>query len=184
MLNELFKLLSGKLPLMLEDQSLWQSLIVNRRYPHTYRVFHNLPDGNRICLHRFDPFSAGESFYHPHPWPGAFVVLGGKYHMKVGMAPDRTSPPREVLEEVLTTGAAYSITDPLTFHSVTPLDTTYTVMLNGPVCPADVAHVETRTTKGKDLDKMSDEELQRHLRVFRELLSDYLWRGFCASLSR
>jgi hypothetical protein len=183
MLQQLHELINGPLPGMLENPDMWKSLIVNRRYPHTYRVYHNLPNGNRICLHRFDKFADGEAFYHPHPWPGAFLVLDGKYQMKVGFAKDRESPPQDVMEEMLSKGSAYSITNPLTFHSVVPLDTTYTVMLNGPVFAPDVIHAEARTTKGKDLDRMPHEDVLRHLTIFRELLANNRWSNFCDWLS-
>ena len=63
----------------------WDSLIVNRRKPHTYRAF--TFDGDlRICLHRFEPCEASEAFMHPHPWPGAFLVLDGQGGLRPGLA--------------------------------------------------------------------------------------------------
>lgn len=162
------------LPPLLEDRSRWNSLIVNRRKPYTYRVFTQL-DGVRICLHQFDPCHTHEAFSHPHPWPGAFVILQGKYKMRVGYSQDRVSPPSEVLTLVLSKGGVYEITNPLTWHSVVPLTTTYMVMVNGePWDTATTAHNDVRTTKGKDLDTMPEEDLQRHLNVFRGLVVDYL----------
>jgi len=55
----------------------WDSLIVNRRKPHTYRASRMYGDW-RICLHRFDHCSEKQAFRHPHPWPGGFFVLGGQ----------------------------------------------------------------------------------------------------------
>jgi hypothetical protein len=90
--------------------------------------------------------------------------------MKIGTAKDRFSIPEHFEEMYLTQGSAYSITSPLTFHSVTPLGTCYTIMLNSVPFPDDVAHTKTRTTKGKDLQKMSKTELTDHLLDFIELL--------------
>lgn len=165
---------------LLTDRSKWDSLIVNRRKPHTYRVFTYFGN-NRICLHRFDPCDRHESFDHPHPWPGAFLLLKGSYRMKIGHSPDRISPPVPVADFVLHAGSAYEISDPLTWHSVTPLETTYTLMLNGPTWGPEVAHKDVRTTKGKDLDKMPEDELLAHLNIFAELENDLfnsgIWSG-------
>ena len=62
------------LPAMLDDPDAWDSLIVNRRKPITYRVFRYLADDTRVSLHKFDPCARHEAYPHPHPWPGAFTV--------------------------------------------------------------------------------------------------------------
>jgi hypothetical protein len=64
----------------------------------------------------------------------------------------------------------YEITSPLIFHNVVPLETCYTIMVNGKPFAPDVAHTSTVTTKGKDLDKMPASELKQHLAHFRNLL--------------
>lgn len=171
MLDKLYKALDD-LPNLLKDISNWDSLIVNRRKPHTYRVFTNLADGSRICLHKFNPCDRHEAFLHPHPWPGAFILLSGAYDMEVGYSPDRTSKPTKVIDLFLTKGSVYEIVSPLTWHSVTPVEVTYTVMVNDPPWPADVAHTDVRTTKGKDLDKMPEEELKEHLALFDRMLGE------------
>ncbi len=156
---------------LLKDNSNWDSLIVNRRKPHTYRVFTQI-DEFRICLHKFDICDLQESFEHPHPWPGAFVVMEGSYQMKIGYSFDRESDPVQVADFVMKKGSMYEITNPLTWHAVTPLETTYTIMINGPAWTSDVAHSKVRTTKGKDLEKMPLIELNEHLNKFIALLGD------------
>jgi hypothetical protein len=170
-----------RLPAMLDDRARWDSLIINRRKPFTYRVFTQLEEGFRLCLHKFDPCFTQEAFFHPHPWPGAFVLLQGAYKMKVGYSKDdtgqrqhRLAKPDEVMEMVLNRHSMYEIINPLTWHSVIPLETSYTVMLNGWPFPPEHAHAEVRTTKGKDLDKMPEEELLDHLRTFKKLVHDYI----------
>ena len=162
-----------QLPVLLENRSNWDSLIVNRRKPHTYRVFTYLPDGCRICLHKFNPCDTHEAFLHPHPWSGAFIVLSGRYLMEVAYSTTREAMPEHVMKLELTEGSKYEITSPLTWHSVTPLEVTYTVMVNEPSWDANVAHKDVKTTKGKDLDKMPEEELKEHLDVFRNLVGYY-----------
>lgn len=158
------------LPGFLADPKSFDSLIVNRRKPYTYRVFTHI-NNLRVCLHKFDPCDTHESFMHPHPWPGAFIILKGSYKMKIGYSASRTDKPQDVLELILKAGSRYEITNPLTWHAITPLETTYTVMVNGEPWDAETAHVNVVTTKGKDLDKMEPDRLLEHLAVFSFLLA-------------
>lgn len=159
------------LPALLNAPAGWDSLIVNRRKPTTYRVFRHLGDGVRVSLHKFDPCDRREAYPHPHPWPGAFALLEGSYRMWVGFTPDLASrEPVTVTETVLTAGSRYEITEPRTWHSVTPLEECWTVMVNGAPWKT-LAHAAAPTTTGKDLDKMPPDELAAHLEKFRELLA-------------
>lgn len=170
MLNTLLQILPT-LPAQLEREEIWDSIIVNLRKPHTYRVFTQFGD-LRLCLHKFNVCDDHEAFSHPHPWPGAFYILKGSYKMKVGYSDNRWSPPKEVMTTIMREGSAYEIVNPMTWHSVIPLDTTYTIMLNGLPWESHVAHSEVRTTKGKDLGKMSKEDLKQHLDTFKKILKD------------
>jgi hypothetical protein len=175
MLGKLFDALAN-LPDLLADRSAWDSLIVNRRKPYTYRVFATLPNGLRVCLHKFDPCHTHEAFSHPHPWPGAFVILQGKYKMNVGYSCNgrEDSNPADVTTLILNRHSSYEIVNPLTWHSVIPLETTYTVMVNDAAWDTETfAHKDVRTTKGKDLDKMPEEELIEHLNVFKQLVAEW-----------
>ena len=149
----------------------WDSLIINRRKPFTYRVFQNF-DGLRVCLHKFDPCEPDDEFPHPHPWPGAFLLLKGEYVHHVGGSPDLTTPPEFYFREITRPYSMYEIINPHTWHRVQPLKETWTVMVNGE--PWEAQHKETRTTKGKDLQKMTPEDLKAHLDKFTGLLTDYL----------
>jgi hypothetical protein len=153
------------------DFSRWDSLIINKRKPHTYRVFTMVGD-LRVCLHRFEPCGPLECFKHPHPWPAAFLVLDGNYRHWIGHSPTMDGEPLKVYEEILAPGTMYEITERQTWHSVQPLNMTYTIMVNGP--PWEEQHSQTRTTKGKDLDKMDEEELKAHLDKISRLLD---WRN-------
>lgn len=179
MLSKLQYILSTELGNLLNDPERWDSLLINRRKPHTYRVFTEFKDpdpeynGLRICLHKFDACATHEAFEHPHPWPGAFVILDGSYKMRFGQSVDRFSKPIHMETIKLTKYSMYDITDPLTWHSVIPLRETYTIMVNDKPWSADVAHTEVRTTKGKDLDKMPDQELREFLWHFQGLLKQW-----------
>ncbi len=172
MLITLEHVIKHNLPALLERPENWDSLVIDRRKPETFRVFMHFIDIDvRICLHRFNVCARHESFYHPHPWPAAFKILKGSYHMQTGMSLDRTSEPRDVSEAVFAAGSKYAITDPMTWHKITPLETTYTVMVNRAPWPKEIAHTEIRTTAGKDLGKLSPEELIEHLNTFKGLIN-------------
>lgn len=162
------------LPTMLRDIRGWDSLIINRRKPITYRVFRQI-GLVRLCLHKFeyiDKDCGDEAFMHPHPWPGAFRVVAGGYQMVLGSTPDRTTNTPTGLSKLnMFAGSSYEIVDPLVWHSVTPLTkTVYTIMVNGEPWDSGFAHNNVRTTKGKDLDKMDRRALAEHLIQFQKEL--------------
>ena len=151
------------------DLTEWDSLVINRRKPHTYRVFRQFGD-LRVCLHKFEECAPEDAFAHPHPWSGAFLMLEGAYVHEVGFSPDLESQPVFCFKEIVYPYSRYEITNKQTWHKVQPLKTTYTIMCN---TAAWEGHSETRTTKGKDLEKMTDVDLTAHLQKFDELLNDY-----------
>ena len=158
-----------ELPALLEIPERWDSLVINRRKPFTYRVL-SLVEGFRISLHKFDACDRSESFYHPHPWPDAFKILSGAYQMQMGRSVSRFSDPLDAGSFRLYSGSMYAITDPYVWHQITPIMETHTVMVNDPPWDIDVAHTKTRTTVGKDLDKLPLDELVGHLNKFQELI--------------
>lgn len=189
MLNKLNRVMEA-LPNMLSEPRRWKSLIVNRRKPHTFRAFTQFQE-LRVCLHRFEMCDELEAFRHPHGWAGAFEVMGGYYRQKVWYSESRIADPcrKPVIDMILGPGSQYEISNPLTWHSVQPLsgydgaedvfvnlpESAWTVMVNGEPWDADTAHVNTVTTKGKDLDKLTPEQMTDHLRAFQCLMEDR-WR--------
>jgi len=174
MLNKLLELInSGKLSELIELAN-WDSLVINRRQPITYRLFTRIDD-LRICLHKFKPCDRHESFYHPHPWPAAFVVLSGGYYMRTGRYKDFNSDEDDLNTSIyLSAGSGYEMTDPLLGHSITPVTDTYTIMINGP--EYEKQHIGCRRTKGKDLEKLSDRDKEDGLLVFNALIGLYKTR--------
>lgn len=171
MLNILTNLLPEILTAIQSGPEQWKSLVINKRKPHTYRAYRQFGD-YRVCLHRFEPCEADECFAHPHPWPGAFLTLDGSYVHRIGYSETLSSQPVFLFKEIVAPDSMYEITDPRTWHSVQPLETTYTVMVNG--APWQEQHAETKTTVGKDLDRMSEDELELHLDTFEGDLWGYL----------
>jgi len=79
----------------IDDVDKWDSLIVNRREPHTYRAFMYVGE-DRICLHRFASCNGSDVFRHPHPWPSRIWVLDGIYRMWMGSSPSLAEEPQDV----------------------------------------------------------------------------------------
>ena len=171
MINQLKELLiNGQLYDKLQHPEEWDSLIINRRKPYTYRVF-TMIGTLRVCLHRFDECSNTESFIHPHAWPAAFTILRGKYEMKIGRSLNTLDKPTEFHSLILAKDSFYEMVDPLEWHAITPLQETHTIMINGP--NYDHPHIDVRTTKGKDLEKMKRWDLEETIGLF----SDFLFFG-------
>ena len=166
---ELLDEVLAEVPALISDPGRWDSLVINRRKPFTYRAF-TAWRGYRVCLHRFEACDEDEAVLHPHPWPGAFAILRGSYLMGVGASPDRLSPPTGVMRLVLGPGSRYEIVSPITWHSVVPREECYTVMVNGDAWPPDVAHAGVRRTHGKGLEPMTPADLAAMFDVYRAAL--------------
>ena len=142
---------------------LWDSLVINKRKPHTYRAYLFLPDGSRACFHRFSPCDVSEAFTHPHAWDAEFLVLKGSYEQYLFYT--QTLHDEELCPVggfKCITGTQYSISSPFIWHKVIPLETTWTLMINR--IPWPNTHISVRTTAGKDLEKMGEVDLRDHLR--------------------
>ncbi len=166
-----------KRALMPGSGEVWDALIINKRKPHTYRAWTMLPDGNRVCLHRFDKCEEDESFAHTHGWPAEFFVLHGRYletlwhsHYNPNEKHSRMyQPVIPVAESIYTCGSWHRIANPLTWHKITPLTKhVYTIMINEQPYSNPLGSV--KTTQGKDLLEMTPTELDDHLLMIRSLM--------------
>lgn len=155
-------------------EDIWDSLIINRRKPHTTRVFTQLNE-YRICLHRFEAASKSDCFAHPHGWPSAVLILDGAYWQEIGISKDLHSEPEWIYEENLQDGSSYSISNNRVWHKVVPYRTTYTIMINGK--PFEEQHDEVRTTKGKDLEKLDKNAKLAFLSKFETLITKFQRNG-------
>jgi len=154
------------------DPSRWDSIVINKRKPHTYRAFIQ-QDDTRICLHYFEACEPEESFAHPHPWPSSMLILSGEYDMVVAHTPDLLS--RElspVINVSLSAGSTYHMNDRHTWHQVIPRTSCYSLMINGPRW--EDAHQRAPSTGGKGLEPMPENVLVEHLNKSRELIAPYL----------
>lgn len=155
---------------LLEQPTIWDSLLINRRKPETVRLFTQVGD-RRICLHRFSAAEESEVVWHPHPWPATFLILDGGYELFLATSKDRKSPPDEstLTRRYVGPGDNYEMLSPLDWHKIVPTQTTYTVMINGPEWRDDLMHKDVRRTSGKGLEKMDRFDVISLLIRFKEL---------------
>ncbi len=154
------------------DPARWESIVINKRKPHTYRAFIHHED-TRICLHRFEPCRREDSFPHPHPWPSSMLILSGEYDMAVAHTSDlESAEPMHVIDLTLNAGSVYHMNDRHTWHQVIPRTQCYSLMINGPRW--ENAHNRAPSTGGKGLEAMPEHVLADHLAKSRELIGAYL----------
>jgi hypothetical protein len=80
------------LPLLLQDEKTWQSLLVDYHSPTVERLWTAWKE-YRVYLHRIHPCEREKALFHPHPWPSAMRVLNGEYEMAVGFGAGTDTPP-------------------------------------------------------------------------------------------
>lgn len=159
------------LPKLLNKVEIWDSLIINKRKPETYRVF-TYVGSYRICLHHFKAADTEDAFWHPHAWPAAFALLKGSYDLHLGRMPNKASQEVEGVNKFrMVAGSRYEMINPLDTHKIVPMTDTYTVMVNGTPYSKNLVHSAVRTTKGKDLEKMSSDELKSQLYKFSIMMA-------------
>lgn len=177
MLNKLMDMITSGQVSDLITKGKWDSLVINRRQPITYRLFARIDD-LRICLYKFKPCDKHESFYHPHPWPAAFFVLSGSYMMELGKYSYIDSLDSVNISKMqLGQYSSYEMIDPLLGHSISPVTDTYTIMINGPEYTH--RHKECRRTKGKDLERMEEQEKRDQLLIFDMFINLYRRTYLC-----
>ena len=152
------------------DFNLFQGLRIDRRKPHTLRLFY-FKDGLRVCLHIFDPCDWEDAFPHPHNWDSEVLIVDGEYRHWIS---ERT-PLNERADEnkgfvhILGAGSSYRIDNPYLWHRVQPLTQTMTIMINGKEWEKKSEF--SVTTKGKELVELSEQEKREIIERFLNKLS-------------
>ena len=161
-----------------------KSLRIDRRKPHTDRLFFMLPSDStlRVCLHTFQECSLDDSFPHPHSWESEVLILDGKYdHRYVHHVPldfdalnmFKLASQKHHIEHLIP-GNSYHITSPKTWHKVTPLTECRTIMINGPTWSENNRSVYCKFTKGKELIELPKEEKKQQIQIFINLINNII----------
>lgn len=157
------------------DLSSIKSLEINKRKPHTKRLFFHLGE-ERVCLHDFEPCKESESFPHPHSWESQIKILRGSYTHCIlyGVPLDKDFTDKFdslCITSELSAGNSYHIDTPDVWHKVTPKTKVSTVMINGPIW--EVHNDFCKFTKGKELKSISDKDKTEMILRFINLIKDY-----------
>jgi hypothetical protein len=161
MLDILFQV-EQALPQLLEDESDWQSLLVDYHPPTVERLW-TAWQGYRVYLHRIHPCEREQALFHPHPWPSVMRVLDGEYEMAVGFGAGTQTPPVAALM-VARGDFRYEMTHPDSWHYVRPLGRpTLSLMVTGK--PWDRQAPRSTTP----LRRLQPDQVAELLRSFRSL---------------
>lgn len=118
------------LPMLLRDESGWNSVYVNYHPPYVERLWRQWGK-YRLYLHRIHTCKREKALFHPHPWPSAMHVLSGRYEMAVGYGKGKKKPP--IVATIMASGDfRYEMTNPDGWHYVRPVGgVAMTVMVTG-----------------------------------------------------
>lgn len=158
----------------------WRGLRINRRKPHTERLFKFYGD-IRACLHHFSPCEEKEAFPHPHAWDMAALCLEGGFFMFLHMEDNfweskkgKCEPRLSTLSEMyMGAGCSYTMTNPMVWHTVVPVSETYTIMFNSPTRHHMANSAHCVTTDGKELEEFDPTYQLEYLEKFKGLLSPF-----------
>jgi len=132
MFDILQKIEGDILPGLLQDSSIWSTLLIDYEFPVVERLWLQ-HEGFRIYLHRISPCK-GRALLHPHPWPSAVKIIRGAYTMEVGSGPtdERRTAPDAAAKIHLQAESGYEMVDPNGWHSVSPDSyPSYSLMVTG-----------------------------------------------------
>jgi len=159
-IKEILPSIQAKLISALEEKDFsdFKGLRIDRREPHTLRLFYFREDGFRVCLHIFQPCSWEDAFPHPHNWDSEVMIVKGSYvHWVSDHTPlNQKCETDKGFKHTLNAGSIYSIDNPYIWHKVQPLEEVMTVMVNGETW--ETKSDFSVTTKGKELVELTDDE--------------------------
>ena len=155
---------------LLENKE-WDSLLIDKRDPITYRLF-IVHEGHRYCLHHM---RSGKTKSHPHKYNARVKILAGRYEHTIFVEEksahlDESDRLREVYRETLHKDSSYCIEHPEIFHSVEikPFAYCYSLMINdydfknpNPSCIS---------TAGNNLGPIPEEKKQELIKEFKSFL--------------
>lgn len=155
----------------LEDER-WTGMKIRYEKPHVDRVWLQLANRCRLCLHKIYPLEDGRAFYHPHPWEFETFLAKGSYFSDIGYNTNHESqhgikPPPVAVRILLSEGSWYSMADSKTWHTVEPIDEpVYSIIITKKRW--DVKALESC----QDNKTMNSEEIAGLLQDFSNILNE------------
>jgi hypothetical protein len=159
MLKELKKAIND-LPELIKNTDQWGSQFIDYDNPYVHRMY--LDQGDiTVNMHMFTPTNS-EIVWHPHPWPAAFMIAKGGYELQLGLSEDGETPPEPIGPVIMTTGSFYQMASQYEWHSVRPLDYTFTFSVQGPEFDVDWSFETDDRKAFRDLTEDEKEPLITH----------------------
>lgn len=116
----------------------WDSVVLNRRHPYNYKVFQDLPDGNRVSFNYLTPCKHSDAQARPYHRPVEFLSLSGIYQESIWCDPS-INPNQEYqasLTEIRYAPFSWHVLDNAhTWHKIQPLHPCRLMMIEGPLYP-------------------------------------------------
>jgi hypothetical protein len=163
-LSKLAKL-QAELAALLAKPEIWKSLLIDYRNPIVERLYCDWDDV-RVSLHRIQPCTEEEAFFHPHPWPSAILIVDGGYEMRVGYGAGIEAP-ANAMTLLLAPGSRYAMEDRDGWHAVRPLESpSYSIMINGKKWDRQMPDFPA-----EPLNPLSAETAENLLKTFSEKLA-------------
>ena len=154
------------------DEDQFDSILIDKRDPITYRLFKEFPDGKRICLHKI---GQGKTAIHAHKYNVRVLILQGEYTHNIGYwnGTDSDFSINHVYTSQCGAGHSYEIDDPNTLHGLVARGKpVYSIMINdynfGSPNPKCIS------TKGNDLGPIPTSQKQELVNYFKDLISWHL----------
>ena len=157
---------------LLKENSM-DSVLINKKDPITYRLFHTWETGKRVCLHKM---LRGSVPPHPHKYNVRVLILSGRYKHEICypiISPNQTYIDR-VYSETCISGSQYHIDRSNTHHSLEILNPTYSIMFND--YNFNESHPSCKTVEGKGFKEIPEGEKYVLEREFQELIEEYIER--------
>lgn len=142
------------LPELLQNETNWNSLLVDYETPNVYRLWRQMDQHHRLMLHKIMP--CDKPYTHNHPWPSAVHILEGAYEMQVGIdyVTQYHCDPMLAATMILAPGTKYEMLDPNSWHYVKPLnEPSYSVMVIGKPWPQNKMHKVQKPNPLSSMDK-------------------------------
>lgn len=130
MLQELLEL-EKKLPEFLQDETQWDSLLIDKYPPIVHRLSRKISDDRTLLLHKI--YETDQPYMHSHSYNLAVKCIKGSYETDIGFSQDRKIIPKPIYKHFVKEGDSYEITSSDVWHTTKTLNglPSYSIVLIG-----------------------------------------------------
>lgn len=157
-----------KLPYLLSNPNIWQTLDVNYFPPRVERLWTQYDENHRLFIHIIHP-TEELCLFHKHRWPASFKIVKGSYEMGVSYNKDEITSEEAykvdiISKFILEKGSYYEMTNTHTLHYVKPLkEYSISLMITGPLYKESVFRKEVLDVKLNELSFKRKNEILENI---------------------